>query len=39
MVVPTPIDADLFGHARRAVTNCPTLALRLVPLVIRGPAR
>jgi ferredoxin len=34
----TPIDTDLIGHARRAVTNCPTLALRLVPVIVRGPA-
>ena len=25
----TPVEGELEGHARRAVTNCPALALRL----------
>jgi ferredoxin len=35
IIDPTPIDAELIGHARRAVSNCPTLALRLVPVTLR----
>jgi ferredoxin len=35
IIEPTPIDAALITHARRAVSNCPTLALRLEPVTIR----
>ncbi|HWE56642.1 MAG TPA: ferredoxin [Acidimicrobiales bacterium] len=29
IVDPSPLSDDLIGHAERAVTNCPALALRL----------
>lgn len=32
IIDPTPIPASLEKHARRAVTNCPTLALALTRL-------
>ncbi|MGH9122997.1 MAG: ferredoxin [Acidimicrobiales bacterium] len=32
-IVPSdPLPRDLMGHARRAVANCPTMALLLEPL-------
>jgi ferredoxin len=35
----TPVPAELHRHARRAVTLCPTLALRLVSGQGRSPVR
>lgn len=29
VIAPGPVPAELLEHARRAVTDCPTLALRL----------
>jgi ferredoxin len=29
LIAPGPVPAELAEHARRAVTSCPTLALRL----------
>jgi ferredoxin len=34
MIDDTPLGDHLVGHARRAVTNCPALALRLERLAI-----
>ncbi len=31
LVSSEPVPADLVKHARRAVSDCPALALRLVP--------
>jgi ferredoxin len=31
VVAPGPVPAELGRHAQRAVSSCPTLALRLVP--------
>jgi ferredoxin len=31
VVAPGPVPAELRRHAQRAVSSCPTLALRLVP--------
>ena len=36
IIDPTPVDGALAGHARRAVGQCPTLALRL-ERVARSP--
>ena len=36
IIDPTPVDGALVGHARRAVGQCPTLALRL-ERVARSP--
>jgi ferredoxin len=33
VIEPGPVPAPLARHARRAVSSCPTLALRLVPFV------
>jgi len=35
IIDPTPIDRELLAHARRCVTNCPTLALRVTPVRVR----
>ena len=32
IIDPTPITADLIGHAKRCVAGCPVLALRLEPV-------
>jgi ferredoxin len=34
-----PVPAHLVPHARRAVTNCPVLALRLEKVELAPPAR
>jgi len=38
IIDPEPIPGSLAGHARRAVTQCPTLALRLERLRAKPPA-
>ncbi len=35
----TPVPASLLGHAQRAVTNCPALALRLEKVAEAAAAR
>jgi ferredoxin len=37
IIDPEPIPGSLLGHARRAVSQCPTLALRLDRLHVDRP--
>jgi ferredoxin len=38
VIEPGPVPASLRRHAQRAVSSCPTLALRLVPVPESTPA-
>jgi ferredoxin len=39
MVDRRPVPDDLVSHARRAVTNCPAIALRLERITQAAPSR